>query len=970
MMVMKNITREVSIYMMLVFFATSLQVSNGGEIDHLLSFKASLKDPTHCLSNWNNSTLLCTWTGITCSLTKTHITQIDLSNKNLSGELSPSLFFLSYIDSIDLSGNTLSGSIPENVFSSLFLRSLNLSNNNFTGLIPKSIPKLGLALEVLDLSNNMISGSIPEAIGLFSNMRYLDFGGNTLVGEIPSSILNLTGLEYLTLSSNQLSGEIPSGLGNLSKLKWVYLGYNKLSGKIPSDIGMLTSLNHLDLVYNNLIGPIPSSFGNLTNLQYLFLYQNKLTGSIPPSIFSLQNLISLDLSDNSLSGEIPEQVAHLKKLQILHLFSNNLTGKIPSSLSSLPSLRVLQLWANNLVGEIPRELGKQNNLTILDLSTNSLSGNIPNSLCNSGYLFKLILFSNSLDGEIPSSLGNCNSLKRIRLQNNSLSGGLPKGFTKLKNVYFLDLSGNNLSGKLEDDDGGGFWEMPALQMLNLAKNKFVGNLPDLSTSVLLENLDLSKNNFSGMIPKSYGKLSHLMDLKLGRNGISGSIPEELASCNKLVSLDLSHNQLTGPIPQELGQMPVLGQLDLSDNQLTGEIPSNLGAVDSLVEVNISYNHFHGGLPSTGAFLAINPSAVAGNHLCSGDHSMSGLPPCRGQERSPTTTIAMIFGATIALVMVVFMVIFIFIRRRSRRRRLLKVQRVEVEQVIWEVQFFDPKASNLISNIRDMLKHPTTPTKNNNIANVPYVVEHLNGFLKLDDNLWEEITSQYGRIRHPNIVKLVGACRSGKEGLLIYENIQGKSLSQILHGLSWVSRRRIALGIARALKFLHYHCIFVGEVSPENVIIGEEDDEARLRMGVVSLCCLGPKSFLSSAYIAPETKEAKEITDRNDVYGFGLLLIELLTGRGPTDPELGAHQGIIGWARYCYSDCHLDTWIDPEIRDQIKMKNQNEIVEILNLALQCTATDPTARPCSSDVVKTLESVGRSKSCVSGFEISSR
>ena len=126
--------------------------------------------------------------------------------------------------------------------------------------------------------------------------------------------------------------------------------------------------------------------------------------------------------------------------------------------------------------------------------------------------------------------------------------------------------------------------------------------------------------------------------------------------------------------------------------------------------------------------------------------------------------------------------------------------------------------------------------------------------------------------------------------------------------------------------------------------------------------------LNHVFLA-ETKEAKEITDRNDVYGFGLILVELLTGRGPMDPELGAHEGIVGWARYCYSDCHLDTWIDCVIRDQIKMKNQNEIVEIMNLALQCTATDPAARPCSSDVVKTLESIGRSKSCVFGLEISS-
>lgn len=117
----------------------------------------------------------------------------------------------------------------------------------------------------------------------------------------------------------------------------------------------------------------------------------------------------------------------------------------------------------------------------------------------------------------------------------------------------------------------------------------------------------------------------------------------------------------------------------------------------------------------------------------------------------------------------------------------------------------------------------------------------------------------------------------------------------------------------------------------------------------------------------ETKEAKEITDKNDVYGFGLILVQLLTGKGPTEAELGAPNGVIGWARHCYSDCHLDTWVDPRIRDQ-KLNNPNEIVETMNLALQCTATDPTARPCSSDVVKTLESIIKTKRCVLGLEIS--
>ncbi|KAH9622042.1 hypothetical protein KSS87_017554 [Heliosperma pusillum] len=950
-----------------ILISLAFQLSYGNEINHLLSFKGSIKDPTNSLSNWNTSIPLCNWNGITCSPSKTYVQEINLSSMNISGEIPTSLLRLSKVESLDLSSNQLHGKIPDGVFACLSLQKLNLSNNNLTGRVPS--PILGSGLRTLDLSNNMISGIIPENIGWLM-LRYLDFGGNILTGRIPRSISNMTNLEYLTLASNQLIGEIPHVFGNLKKLKWLYLGYNKLYGNIPNEIGMLNSLYHLDLVYNNLSGQIPTSFGNLTSLQYLFLYQNKLNGKIPSSIFLLQNLVSLDLSDNYFSGEIPKNLTLLQNLKVFHLFSNNLTGIIPNSMSLLPQLQVLQLWSNNLHGEIPQDLGKTNNLTILDLSTNSLSGRIPNYLCNSRALSKLILFSNSLEGEIPPSLGKCNSLERVRLQKNALSGGFPKEFTNLKNIYFLDVSSNNLSRNIDH----GSWNMPSLQMLNLANNRFVGGLPDISTSVKLENMDLSENKFSGIIPSSYGNLSELMDLHLGWNQITGVIPRELSLCKKLVTLDLSHNRLIGQIPYGLGQMPVLGQLDLSDNQLSGEIPRNLGSANSLVEVNVSHNHLYGVLPSNGAFLAINLSDVVGNKLCDGEHLTSGLPPCQEAMKGPTTTasgwgLGALIGVAI-MVLASFVIWVVFYARRRRDHCLLHVQRVENEDGIWEVQLFDHKSSKLLSNkVQDIIssKNYKTMKNDNDDHNMDFVVEEMSV-----NSLWEEII-ELGKIRHNNIVKLLGACKGEKGGLLIYERLEGKYLSEIVHGLSWGSRRKIALGIARVLKFLHYNCsppVLVGEMSPERVLVGGDDGEARLKLGVGGLFSLGrPKSFLSSPYVAPETKEAKEMTDKNDIYGFGLILIQLLTGRGPTDSELGVQGGIVEWARYCYSDCHLDMWIDPVIKEMRMNNNHNEIVETMNLAIQCTASDPIARPCSSDVLKTLEcSLVRTKSCGLGMEIS--
>lgn len=103
-----------------------------------------------------------------------------------------------------------------------------------------------------------------------------------------------------------------------------------------------------------------------------------------------------------------------------------------------------------------------------------------------------------------------------------------------------------------------------------------------------------------------------------------------------------------------------------------------------------------------------------------------------------------------------------------------------------------------------------------------------------------------------------------------------------------------------------------------------------------------------------------MTEKSEIYGFGVMLIELLTGRSPVDIEVGngVHNNIVEWARYCYSDCHLDMWIDPMMKDGDTSTYQNDVVEIMNLALHCTATDPTARPCAREVLKTLETIHNS------------
>ncbi|XP_023535293.1 probably inactive leucine-rich repeat receptor-like protein kinase At2g25790 isoform X2 [Cucurbita pepo subsp. pepo] len=908
----------------------------------LLSFKASVsRDPSRLLSNWVPSVPTCRWNGITCSNDTdsgfSNITAVNLSGKNITATLSDSVFRLPHIQILDLSDNQFVGELPWNMFdvavASSSLLHLNLSNNNFTGPLPTGGVSV---LQTLDLSNNMISGSIPKDIGLlFSDLQFLDLGGNVLTGEIPNSVANLKSLEFLTLASNKLSGEIPTELGGMKRLRWIYLGYNNLSGQIPEEIGQLGSLNHLDLVYNKLTGKIPESFGNLTRLQYLFLYQNGLTGKIPPSIFRLVNLISLDLSDNSLSGEIPELVIHLQRLEILHLFGNNFTGKIPRALASLPCLQILQLWSNGFSGEIPEPLGRRNNLTILDVSTNFLTGKIPDGLCDSKRLFKLILFSNSLTGEIPRSLCSCQSLRRVRLQHNRLSGELCPEFTKLPLLYFLDISGNQFSGRID----GNKWDLPSLQMMSLARNRFTGDLPEFIRKGKIESLDFSANEFSGSIPESIGRFSELMELNLSNNNLAGRIPSEISSCKKLVSLDLSHNQLIGEIPVIITQIPVLSFLDLSENELSGEIPPVFGRFPSLVQINISHNHFYGALPSTGAFLDINASAVAGNDLCGGDIITSKLPACENRGYNHLWWFMLVLGLAALFIATAVLVTI-------RRRKLTKI--VQNDDGIWEVKFFDPEASKLVT-VEAILSSAEADKSGILVGTneVQFVV--VKKWLA-EGHFWNEV-EELGRLRHPNVVRLLGACRSEKAGYLVREYVRGQYLSEAVRNFTWERRRNIALGIAGALQFLHPRCspgVIAANFSPEKIIV-DEKHQPRLLIGLST-------TTISPLYFAPEAKESRDITEKSNVYTLGLILIQLVTGKGPVD-----RQDLVEWARYCYSDCHTDTWVDSSISGDAAAADTNQIVGFMNLALNCTAGEPMARPSSQHAYKTLLSLCRTTCC---------
>ncbi|WOL12391.1 putative inactive leucine-rich repeat receptor-like protein kinase [Canna indica] len=907
------------------------------ELQTLLSVRSSIDDPLHSLATWNAATpSFCTWEGLTCdsSSSSSHVSVIHLTGKNLSGDLPSPLFSLPFVAFIDLSSNGFAGAIPPDAFPLLApsLLHLNLSNNNLSGTLRFASGVGGgrssFSLQVLDLSNNFLTGQIPDEISHFSHLKVLDLGGNYFQGRIPISISEIQSLQVLTLASNELTGPIPAQLGELTALKWVYLGYNNLSGEIPSEIGNLTALEHLDLVYNNLTGGIPGSIGDMHRLQYLYLYQNLLSGPIPPSIYNLTALVALDMSENELSGQVSEDVTRLENLEVLHLFSNRFSGAIPSSLGAIPRLRVLQLWSNRFTGTIPSSLGLGNNeLAVVDLSSNNLIGQLPEHLCYSRRLVKLILFANALHGGIPRGLSRCRTLERVRIENNRLSGEIPLEFTRLPAVDYLDVSGNKFSGEI----GRRRWEMLSLRMLSLAGNKFSGLLPESFGSDGIEHLDMSENRFSGSIPARYGRFTELSDFNLRGNQLSGIIPESIGNLTRMVRLDLSKNHLSGEIPLGIANLPVLSAFDLSDNEFSGEIPPGLGKSGSLVSTNVSHNRFRGSVPATEAFLSMDATALAGNPgLCDGGPK-SGLPRCESAFAKPPWWFPVTVLAA-ALLIIFLSVILTLLVRRWWRSRDFELKKLETDgNRVWEVRIFS-KTSLTAEVILTSFKNAKAEAASNSDDSGRWVT--VKEVAEVPELGWAEVT-KVGRSRHRNVAALAAACRSETTWVIVFEQVAGAtSLRVAMRDLNWEKRRQVALGVAKGLRHVHRHSSFIGMLTMDDVVLGG-DGEPRLLLNVVNL--------------RPVSGEELMERKRSDVHHFGVLLAELLTGRRSDDGGEGG--GVVEWATFCYQERHVETWIDPAMR-QLVGEHRDEMIAAMGLAIRCTSAVATKRPCTKEVVKHL------------------
>ncbi|XP_077223160.1 putative leucine-rich repeat receptor-like serine/threonine-protein kinase At2g24130 [Tasmannia lanceolata] len=919
----------------------------------LLAFKKGIVvDPQNALHNWTETIHVCNWNGISCSSNGRRVIALDLWRSNLQGKISPFLSNISCLEQLDLSENSLEGPIPAELGALAKLEELSLKANLMKHEIPESFGQLTRLLYV-DLSKNQLQGRIPSS--LFYNctwLQYIDLSYNSFIGFIPSQVGNqLPLLETLFLYENQLSHTIPVSLSNCSHMKDLDLEYNFLTGKLPSEIVRhMPRLETLHLSYNNLLSddsntnlsPFFTSISNLTHLRELELAGNNIGGELP-SLFGRINLSELHLEDNLIHGAIPTNIANLLNLTLLNLSSNLLNGTIPSEICLLPKLERLCLSNNLLHGRIP-ELGVLRHLGLLDLSKNKLSGMIPSTLANLTQLRKLILNGNMLSGTIPSSLGRCASLE------------------------ILDLSYNRLTGVIPVE---------------------VAGLRDMTIY-----LNFSNNSLQGSLPMALSKMEKIRAIDLSWNNFTGDIPSNLGSCLAAELINLSHNSLQGKIPLSLGNLLSIQSLDLSNNQISGEIPASLQYCNTLIQLNLASNNLTGMIPKGGVFDSLTAESFKGNlHLC----GLSSEPPSchstkttRLHSRKFLVFLVCIVSTLCFMFTICSVVGFRMIRRTGFRRKngnlnksapALKwnFPRITYREIEEATEGFEQ--SRLIGSgsfgrvFKGVLRDGSV-----------VAVKVLQLQARNSTKSFNRECQVLKRIRHRNLMRIITACSLPDFKALVLPFMANGSLESHLYpqtqnsgfsDLTLIERVNICSDIAEGIVYLHHHSpvqVIHCDLKPSNILLNDDMTALITDFGIARLVMAvgegnataenATNSLCGSiGYIAPEYGFGRVPSTKGDVYSFGILVLEVVTRKRPTDDMFNGGLTLHKWVKKHYHG-RLEKVTDSSLLraswDQSpEVKNMWEvaIVELIELGLFCTQDAPSIRPTMIDAADDLDRLKR-------------
>ncbi|XP_010493153.1 PREDICTED: LRR receptor-like serine/threonine-protein kinase EFR [Camelina sativa] len=977
-----------------VFFAEA-RFSNETDMKALLELKSQVSDnKREVLVSWNHSSPFCNWIGVTCGRKQERVITLNLGGFKLAGAISPSIGNLTFLRLLNLSDNSFGSTIPQEVGMLFRLQYLNMSFNLLEGRIPPSLSSCS-RLSTLDLSSNHLGHGVPSELGSLSKLAILDLSINNLTGHFPASLGNLTSLLKLNFAYNHMEGEIPDEVARLTQMVYFQISLNSFSGGFPPALYNISSLEYLSLAENFFSGNLRPDFGDLLpNLRRLILGTNQFTGAIPITLTNISSLEKFDISSNYLTGSIPLSFGKLRNLSWLGIRNNSLGNNTFSdlefigALANCTQLEHLDVGYNRLGGELPASISNMSTkLTSLSLGGNLISGTIPSDIGNLESLQELSLETNFLTGGLPVSFGKLLKLQVVDLYSNAISGEIPSYFGNMSQLQKLHLNNNSFHGKIPQSLG----RCRYLLDLWLDANRLNGSIPQEILKIpSLAYIDFSDNLLTGSFPEEVGKLKLLVGLGASNSKLSGQIPKAIGGCLSLEFLYMQGNSFDGAIP-DISRLVSLKKVDFSNNNFSGRIPRYLANLPLLQNLNLSMNKFEGRVPTIGVFRNASTVSVFGNeNLCGGVIEMQ-LKPCTVQasprKRKPLSIgkkVACGIGLGIASLLLIIIVAYLcwFMKRRKKDNASDSNQpdsttlgmfheKVSYEELYSATSGFSP--TNLIGsgNFGNVFKGFL------GVENKLVAVKVLNLLKHGATKSFMAECETFKGVRHRNLVRLITVCSSldskGNEfRALVYEFMPKGSLDMWLQSedvergedhstsLTLAEKLNIAIDVASALEYLHVHChdpVAHCDVKPSNVLLDGDLTAHVSDFGLARLLYkYDRESFLdkfSSAgvrgtigYAAPEYGMGVQPSIQGDVYSFGILLLEMFTGKKPTDESFAGDYNLRSYTKSILSGC-------------TSSGGNNATDELLRLVLQvgvkCSEEYPRDRMRTAEAVQELISI---------------
>ncbi|XP_050226976.1 probable LRR receptor-like serine/threonine-protein kinase At1g07650 isoform X2 [Mercurialis annua] len=853
--------------------------------------------------------------------------------------------------------------------------SIELKAQNLSGIVPPEFSKLR-HLELLDLSRNCLTGPIPSQ---WATMRLVDlsFMGNRLSGPFPKVLTNITTLKNISIEGNKFSGPIPPEIGKLINLQKIILSSNAFTGKLPTQFAKLINLTDMRVSDTNISGKIPDFIGKWINIQKLHIQGSLLEGPIPSSISALTSLSDLRISDLKGKGSTFPHLENLKSIKTLVLRNCLLSGKIPEYIGSMKKLKNLDLSFNNLTGEIPSSFSEMGKVDFIYLTGNKLTGTVPDWVVERNKNVDIsdnnFTWDDSGQRECPRASVNLvesysSSTNKLKVPS-CLKQNFPCSSKKHHYSLHINCGGNDIVGggnttyEADLEPRGASMYYPSQKWAFSSTGNFMDNDIDADHYTLTNTSAIS--NVSALDANLYttARVSPLSLTYYGLCLVNGNYTVKLHFAEIVFTNDNTFSSLG----KRIFDVYIQEKLVLKDFNIAEAAGGTGRPIVKKFTVAVTSHtlkiHFYWagrgttGIPVRGTYgplisaISVNPNFK---------------PPSENDKKNVIIAASTVSAAVI-LVLLILGIMWMkgcLGNKVSVDKELrgldLQTGIFALRQIKAATKNFDPEnklgEGGFGSVYKGLLSDGTV-----------IAVKQLSSKSKQGNREFVNEIGMISALQHPNLVKLYGCCVEGNQLLLVYEYMEHNCLSRALFGknpesrlkLDWPTRKKICLGVARGLAFLHEESaikIVHRDIKASNVLLDKDLNAKISDFGLAKLneddnTHISTRIAGTIGYMAPEYAMRGYLTNKADVYSFGVVALEIVSGKSNTNYRpMEEFVYLLDWAYVLQERGSLLELVDPELGSAY---SSEEAMVMLNVALLCTNASPTLRPTMSQVVSMLD-----------------